>query len=119
MKKLLTTAAIACAATLLHAEFKVAFAVVAAATFVSPQEKSPADGAAAVFEKFQDRLEAGKAHVVLHNPGDCGNVGTIVRTALGFGTEDIALGSPSTPTPESASATACRKRGSCTPGCAP
>ena len=51
MKKLLTTAAIACAATLLHAEFKVAFAVVAAATFVSPQEKSPADGAAAVFER--------------------------------------------------------------------
>ena len=47
--------------------------------------------AAAVFGKFQDTLEAGRAHVVLHNPGDCGNVGTILRTALGFGAEDLAL----------------------------
>ena len=47
--------------------------------------------AAAVFAKFQDRLAAGRPHVVLHNPGDCGNVGTILRTSLGLGTEDIAL----------------------------
>ncbi len=47
--------------------------------------------AAAVFEKFDDPLAQGKPHVVLHNPSDCGNVGTILRTALGFGVEDVAL----------------------------
>ena len=29
--------------------------------------------------------------MVLHNPGDGGNVGTILRTALGLGMEDVAL----------------------------
>ncbi len=47
--------------------------------------------AAAVFEKFDDALADEKPHVVLHNPSDCGNVGTILRTALGFGVEDVAL----------------------------
>ena len=28
---------------------------------------------------------------MLHNPGDSGNVGTILRTALGLGIEDVAL----------------------------
>ena len=47
--------------------------------------------AAAVFGKFEDAPDAGKPHVVLHNPGDSGNVGTILRTALGLGIEDVAL----------------------------
>ena len=47
--------------------------------------------AAAVFGKFRDTLRAEKPHVVLHRPGDSGNVGTILRTALGFGLEDTAL----------------------------
>ena len=47
--------------------------------------------AAAVFEKFDDALAADKPHVVLHHPSDCGNVGTILRTSLGFGVEDVAL----------------------------
>ena len=47
--------------------------------------------AAAVFGKFSDALDPERCHVVLHNPGDGGNVGTILRTALGFGVEDIAL----------------------------
>ena len=47
--------------------------------------------AAAVFEKFSDPLESEKPHVLLHHPGDSGNVGTILRTALGFGIEDAAL----------------------------
>ena len=47
--------------------------------------------AAAVFSKFDDALTSGKPHVVLHNASDCGNVGTILRTALGFGVEDVAL----------------------------
>lgn len=47
--------------------------------------------AAAVFAKFSDDLAPDRPHVVLHNPGDSGNVGTILRTALGFGVEDAAL----------------------------
>lgn len=47
--------------------------------------------AAAVFAKFNDVLDGTKPHVVLHNPSDAGNVGTILRTALGFGVEDIAV----------------------------
>ena len=47
--------------------------------------------AAAVFGKFEDRPDPAKPHVVLHNPGDGGNVGTILRTALGLGIEDVAL----------------------------
>ena len=47
--------------------------------------------AAAVFAKFTDELSPGKPHVVLHQPGDSGNVGTIMRTALGLGIENMAL----------------------------
>jgi len=47
--------------------------------------------AAAVFGKFSDTLDAEKPHVVLHHPGDSGNVGTILRTALGLGISDMAL----------------------------
>ena len=47
--------------------------------------------AAAVFGKFRDTLQVEKPHVVLHRPGDSGNVGTILRTALGLGLQDAAL----------------------------
>lgn len=47
--------------------------------------------AAVVFSKFDDALDPQKPHVVLHHPSDRGNVGTILRTALGFGVEDVAL----------------------------
>ena len=47
--------------------------------------------AAAVFGKFADAPDPEKPHVVLHQPGDSGNVGTILRTALGFGVEDVVL----------------------------
>lgn len=47
--------------------------------------------AAAVFSKFSDKPDPDKNHVLLHHPGDSGNVGTILRTALGFGIEDIIL----------------------------
>ena len=50
--------------------------------------------AAVVFSKFSDRLDASRPHVLLHQPGDSGNVGTILRTALGFGIEDVALVRP-------------------------
>ena len=47
--------------------------------------------AAAVFGKFRDELRKDHPHVVLHRPGDSGNAGTILRTSLGFGMEDVAL----------------------------
>ena len=50
--------------------------------------------AAAVFEKFEDELRPETSHIVLHNPNDSGNIGTILRTALGLGIEDVALVKP-------------------------
>ena len=50
--------------------------------------------AAAVFSKFEDALDPEKPQVLLHQPGDAGNVGTILRTALGLGVEDVALVRP-------------------------
>lgn len=47
--------------------------------------------AAAVFGKFSDALNGDKPHIVLHHASDSGNVGTILRTALGFGVEDIVM----------------------------
>jgi len=47
--------------------------------------------AAAVFSKFRDEIRPEENHVVLHQPSDCGNVGTILRTALGFGVENLVL----------------------------
>jgi TrmH family RNA methyltransferase len=52
--------------------------------------------AAAVFEKRQASLDANAAHIVLHHPSDAGNLGTILRAALGFGFMDIALIGPCT-----------------------
>ena len=47
--------------------------------------------AAAVFRKQEVPPDPARPHVVLHHPGDCGNVGTIMRTALGFGIRDVCL----------------------------
>ena len=52
--------------------------------------------AAAVFEKFTDEPAPDRPHVVLHQPGDSGNVGTIMRTALGLGLQDLVLIRPCT-----------------------
>ena len=47
--------------------------------------------AAVVFEKWQSELKKDAPHVVLHHPMDEGNLGTIQRTLLGLGVEDIAI----------------------------
>ena len=47
--------------------------------------------AAIVFDKFEGRLRAGANHIVLNNISDNGNLGTILRTCLGFGFTDIAI----------------------------
>ena len=46
--------------------------------------------AALVFDKFQGEMTGGN-HLVLHHPSDTGNLGTMLRTALGFGYTDIAI----------------------------
>lgn len=52
--------------------------------------------AAAVFEKRPDPLSPAENHIVLHHISDSGNLGTILRTALGFGFRDIAVIRPAT-----------------------
>ncbi len=47
--------------------------------------------AAAVFEKRPLALDGAGDHIVLHHISDQGNLGTILRTALGFGYHDIAI----------------------------
>ena len=47
--------------------------------------------AAAVFEKRPLPLAASCDHIVLHHISDQGNLGTVLRTALGFGYHDIAI----------------------------
>ena len=49
---------------------------------------------AAVFEKTQGTLNPDSNHLVLHCPSDKGNLGTMLRTALGFGFTDIAIVRP-------------------------
>lgn len=47
--------------------------------------------AALVFEKYDAPLRAENDHVLLHNPSDVGNVGTILRSALAFGYKGAAI----------------------------
>lgn len=47
-----------------------------------------------VFRKYHCRLEHNANHVVLVNPGDMGNLGTIVRSCAGFGITDLAIIEP-------------------------
>ncbi|MDD3174575.1 MAG: TrmH family RNA methyltransferase [Herbinix sp.] len=46
---------------------------------------------AGVFDKYSCRLKADRPHIVLVNPSNMGNLGTILRTAVGFGIYDIAI----------------------------
>ncbi len=47
--------------------------------------------AAIVFDKYQDTLAKDLPHIVLHQPSDMGNLGTILRTCLGFSFLDLAI----------------------------
>lgn len=47
--------------------------------------------AAIVFDKYESDLNSNVPHIVLHQPSDMGNLGTILRTCLGFGFIDIAI----------------------------
>lgn len=50
--------------------------------------------AAVVFDKWQADLRENAPHVALVSPMDEGNLGTILRTLLGFGLTDIAITRP-------------------------
>ena len=56
-----------------------------------PKENSYAIGA---FNKYTCTIRADKNHIVLVNPSDKGNLGTILRTLTAFGIEDIAIITP-------------------------
>lgn len=47
-----------------------------------------------VFHKFETTLDKSKPHIVLVNPSNMGNLGTIIRTAVGLGIYDIACITP-------------------------
>lgn len=47
-----------------------------------------------VFNKYECELDLSKSHVVLVNPSNMGNMGTIIRTLTGFGITDLAIISP-------------------------
>lgn len=55
---------------------------------ISKKENSYAIG---VFKKYEQELDVNNNHVVLVNPSDMGNLGTIIRTILGFGIKDLAI----------------------------
>lgn len=46
---------------------------------------------AGIFNKYEDELAPNRPHIVLVNPSNMGNLGTILRTAVGFGIYDIAI----------------------------
>lgn len=46
-----------------------------------------------VFRKFDTQLDSDN-HIVLVNPSDTGNMGTIIRTAIGFNITNLAIVSP-------------------------
>lgn len=48
----------------------------------------------AEFSKTTSKLDPAKSNLVLVNPSDAGNIGTIVRTAVGLGYQNIAVISP-------------------------
>lgn len=47
-----------------------------------------------VFKKYECDLNLDKSHIVLVNPSNMGNMGTIIRTLTGFGIKDLAIVSP-------------------------
>ncbi|MDF2949840.1 MAG: TrmH family methyltransferase [Sedimentibacter sp.] len=47
-----------------------------------------------VFSKYECTLSYDSSHIVLVNPSNMGNMGTIIRTLTGFGLSDLAIISP-------------------------
>lgn len=49
----------------------------------------------AVFKKYESEIKGDSNHLLLVNPSDKGNLGTIIRTMLGFNFKDLAIIEPS------------------------
>lgn len=47
-----------------------------------------------VFNKYECSLDQDQSHIVLVNPSNMGNMGTIIRTLVGFGLSNLAIISP-------------------------
>jgi TrmH family RNA methyltransferase len=47
-----------------------------------------------IFQKYTTQINPRKNHLVLVNPSSMGNLGTIMRTMLGFGYQDLAIIEP-------------------------
>jgi RNA methyltransferase, TrmH family len=47
--------------------------------------------AVGVFKLYEETIEKGDHHLVLVNPSDSGNLGTMIRTALGFNITNLAI----------------------------
>lgn len=47
-----------------------------------------------IFEKYEEELNSEKPHIVLVNPSNMGNLGTILRTATAMGIYDLAIITP-------------------------
>ena len=47
-----------------------------------------------VFEKFKEEINIDSNHIVLVNPSNMGNLGTIIRSSIGFGINNLAIIKP-------------------------
>jgi TrmH family RNA methyltransferase len=48
-----------------------------------------------IFRKYESEIDENENTVVLNNPENAGNVGTIIRTMVGFGVQNLAVIEPS------------------------
>jgi TrmH family RNA methyltransferase len=58
---------------------------------LAPNENSYAIG---ILSKYESKLNTGESHVVLVNPSDMGNLGTIIRSMIGFGITNLGIVKP-------------------------
>jgi len=58
---------------------------------LSSLSKSDNSLVAGVLSKYTSILSASESHIVLVEPDDMGNIGTIIRSMLGFGYRDLAI----------------------------
>ncbi|WP_028595932.1 TrmH family RNA methyltransferase [Paenibacillus assamensis] len=50
--------------------------------------------AVGIFEKYNSLLMQGENHIILVNPSDMGNLGSIIRTMVGFGVTNLGIIKP-------------------------
>jgi len=58
---------------------------------LSPKENCYIVG---IFKKYKDKIDRNCDHLLLDNPSNMGNLGTIIRSSLGFGIKNIAIIKP-------------------------